>query len=133
MLFLNKTVHEIPETIKPHLKSYTLEILFWGLRNLKEIDFINLGLRTKLSLDVEIGALKPFESNFLDKCSTNENFTITHGKARLDLPECDDYKPHLNIKCECYGSFFVYNSPINADLDLVKKIFERYIKKKNDI
>ena len=31
------------------------------------------------------------------------------------------------MKLECYGSFFIYNSPINVDLDLVKKLFERKI------
>jgi hypothetical protein len=125
LLFLSKNFEEIPQIIKPQLKSYTLEILYWGLRNLKGNDFITLGLQSKLSLDVEIGALKPFEPNFLEKCSINENFAITHRKSKLDLPECDEYKPHLNIKCECYGSFYLYNSPINADLDLIKKVFER--------
>jgi hypothetical protein len=97
-----------------------------GVRNIKEKNFLRVGLPS-LSFDIEIGALKPFEPNLLEKFSANENFTITHRKCKIDLPEIDDYKPHLNMKLECYGSFFIYNSPINVDLDLVKKLFERKI------
>lgn len=123
--FRASEIHEIPAKIIPVTRPYTLEVLYWGLRNLKETNFITVGTQT-LSLDIEIGALRPLEPNFLDKCSPNENFSLTHRKCKIDLPEIDEYKPHLNIKCECYSSLFLYNSP-QVDLDLVKKILERKI------
>lgn len=92
---------------------------------MNETNFITIGSH-HLSLDIEIGNNKPVEPNLLDKTSPNENFTITHRKCKILLPECDEYKPHLNIKCECYGSLFVYSS-IDADLDLLKRVVERKI------
>jgi hypothetical protein len=44
------------------------------------------------------------------------------------LPEDDEYKPHMAIRCECFGSFFLYPS-IHKQLDSesIKKMFSQKI------
>jgi hypothetical protein len=86
-----------------------IKIYYWGLRNLKEHSgFIAVG-QQKISVKIEIGN-QSLEPNIMEKCITNGNFLITHRKYRIELPEEDEYKPHLNIRCECFGTLFLYSS-----------------------
>ena len=41
------------------------------------------------------------------------------------MPEEDEYKAHLGIKCVCYGSFFLY--PSLRELDMVDNTFSSKI------
>lgn len=43
-----------------------------------------------------------------------------------ELPEEDEYKPHLNIRCESYGSLIV-NSAMNKQFESIEKTFSRKI------
>ena len=102
----------------------------------------------KINLEIEIGDRK-LDPNVIDKCVSNANFTTTHRKYTIvkekffskynlieynsktcklfkDLPEEDEYKPHLNIRCECYGSLFLY-SAIHKELETLEKTFSRKI------
>ena len=116
----------IPLSIKPKTKPYTLEILYWGMRNLKESNFMKIG-QQKISLDIEIGdkRLDPID---LDRVASNENFLthLTHRKYRIEIPEEDEYKPHLSIRCECYGSLFLYNR-LHKKLETIEKQFSKKI------
>lgn len=91
-------VMSIPLSIKPKTKPYTLEILYWGIRNIEESHFMKFG-QQKISLDIEIGdrRLEPID---LDHTNSNENFQthLTHRKYRIEIPEEDEYKPHLSIR-----------------------------------
>jgi hypothetical protein len=42
------------------------------------------------------------------------------------LPEVDEYKPHLNIRCESYGSLIV-NSTMNKQFEGIERTFSRKI------
>jgi len=116
----------IPASIKPKTKPYTLEILYWGIRNLRETNFMKIGLQ-KISLDIEIGD-KRLDPIYLDHTSPNENFLthLTHRKYRIDIPELDEYKPHLSIRCEGFGSLFLYNR-LHKTLETLEKQFSKKI------
>ena len=44
------------------------------------------------------------------------------------LPEDDEYKPHMAIRCECFGSFFLYPSIHKQfDSETIKKMFSQKI------
>ncbi len=116
----------IPLSIKPKTKPYTLEILYWGIRNIEESHFMNLG-QQKISLDIEIGDRR-LEAIDLDRVSRNENFQthLTHRKYKIEIPEEDEYKPHLSIRCECYGSVFLYNR-LHKKLETLEKQISKRI------
>lgn len=73
-----KKPEKIPDLIKPKTRPYTLEILYWGLRNIKDHNYIMVG-QQKINVLIEIGDTK-LESNVMEKCISNGNFIITHRK-----------------------------------------------------
>ena len=95
-------VEEIPVSIKPKTRPYTLEvyiyriiqlfeylfyefltfqIFYWGLRNVKDTNYIMLG-QQKINTQIQIGDMV-LESNAMDKCISNGNFFITHRKHEI--------------------------------------------------
>lgn len=63
------------------MSTYTLEIIFWGLRNIKLNNSVFFG-REKIKICVQIGD-KTFESNTIDKFFTNDNFLNIHQKISI--------------------------------------------------
>ncbi|CAF0895015.1 unnamed protein product, partial [Brachionus calyciflorus] len=119
-----KKQEEIPKIITPKTRPYIFEIFYWGLRNIQDTNFITLG-QQKICVQIEIGA-RVLEPNIIEKFTSNGNFVITHRKYEIQLPEDDEYKPHLNIRCECYGSLFLYSS-LHKEIETIEKQFSRKI------
>ncbi|CAF0876645.1 unnamed protein product [Brachionus calyciflorus] len=98
----NDKIIPIPEYIVPIMSTYTLEIIFWGLRNTKLNNSVLFG-REKIKICVQIGD-QTFYSNTIEKFFSNDNFLNIYQKHSIELPQQDEYKPHLNIKCLCENS-----------------------------
>ena len=58
-----------------------IKILFWGLRNIRDINSIFVG-REKIKICIQIGDTN-FESNSFDKNFANDNFLVIHRKVQI--------------------------------------------------
>ena len=71
----------IPKEILPKTMLYTIEILFWGLRNIRNVSRFSL-MHEKLFVVIEIGD-KIFNSNFIENNVRNDNFIMN--RARYEI------------------------------------------------
>jgi hypothetical protein len=135
-----KISETIPKSIMPKLCPYTLEILYWGLRNIKpQGNFYEIIPYDKFILRIEIGRDGVYNSEIKDLRFTSNNFLKDfHQKHVLLLPENDDYKPHLNIRCltaniqdnKLVGSFTVKSiGDYRKSRTELKQIYKKFLKK----
>jgi hypothetical protein len=96
----------IPLSIVPRMSKYSLEILFWGIRNLKLNNSVLFTNREKIKIEIEIGGISYF-SDSIESLFSNDNFHSNTFKKvqRIELPEENEYKPNLNIRCIAENSF----------------------------
>ena len=81
----------------------------------------------KVSIRIEIGN-RTLPENVMEKHVSNGNFVLTHQKHPIILPEDDEYKPHMAIRCECFGSFFMYPTIHKQfDSETIQKVFSQKI------
>jgi hypothetical protein len=105
-IFSHLTSMNIPISIVPKTSKYSLEILFWGIRNLKINNSVLFTNREKVKIEIEIGGISYF-SDLIENVFPNENFhSNTYKKIqRIELPEENEYKPNLNIRCIAENPF----------------------------
>jgi len=127
-----KTILSVPNDIRPHFASHRLEILFWGLRDLKKEKFTPF--RNKLVVSIECGKYKISSSITKKKCV---NFLNSYKFLDLEIPEETEYAPPMTIKLyqrsdmkkSYVGSAFVpsillYFCPLMDDKEIKEKEIE---------
>ena len=64
------TIFPVPKEVRPHLAKFRLEVLFWGLRDLKRVHLMSVD---KPRIDVECSG-KILSSNIIQNAKKNPNF-----------------------------------------------------------
>ncbi|XP_037248635.1 otoferlin isoform X13 [Falco rusticolus] len=99
----------VPLGIRPVLSKYRVEILFWGLRDLKRV---NLAQVDRPRVDIECAG-KGVQSSLIQNYKKNPNFSTLVKWFEVDLPENELLHPPLNIRvvdCRAFGRYTLVGS-----------------------
>uniref|UniRef100_A0A8B9HFR3 Otoferlin a n=1 Tax=Astyanax mexicanus TaxID=7994 RepID=A0A8B9HFR3_ASTMX len=99
----------VPLGIRPVLSRYRIEVLFWGLRDLKRI---NLAQVDRPRVDIECAG-KGIQSALIQNYKKNPNFSTLVKWFEVDLPENELLHPPLNIRvvdCRAFGRYTLVGS-----------------------
>ncbi|CAH2245475.1 otoferlin isoform X3 [Pelobates cultripes] len=99
----------VPLGIRPVLSKYRVEILFWGLRDLKRV---NLAQVDRPRVDIECAG-KGVQSALIQNYKKNPNFSTLVKWFEVDLPENELLHPPLNIRvvdCRAFGRYTLVGS-----------------------
>ncbi|KAJ8935193.1 hypothetical protein NQ314_012950, partial [Rhamnusium bicolor] len=94
----------VPRGIRPTLARYRIEVLFWGLRDLKRIHLLTVD---KPRVDIECSGHILY-SSIIQNSKKNPNFSTPVKFLDLDLPEQELYRPPLTIRavdCRSFGRY----------------------------
>ncbi|XP_076628524.1 otoferlin isoform X2 [Colletes latitarsis] len=94
----------VPIGIRPTLSKYRIEVLFWGLRDLKRIHLLTVD---KPRVDVECAGHILY-SSVIPNAKKNPNFNTPIKFLELELPEQELYRPPLTIRavdCRSFGRY----------------------------
>ncbi|KAM9365558.1 fer-1-like protein 6 isoform 2-T2 [Pholidichthys leucotaenia] len=94
-------IYTIPENIRPVLSTYRLEVLFWGLRELKKVQLLSVD-RPQVFIEC---AGKTLRSSVIQKYKSNPNFTTLVDIIELELPENEHLLPPLSITVVDWRAF----------------------------
>jgi len=127
-------IFPVPKEVRPHLARFKLEVLFWGLRDLKRIHFMSVD---KPRIDVECSG-KILSSTIIQNAKRNPNFPNMLKSIELELPLEETYAPPITIRCvDCrsFGRFtlvgthqitsihrYMYKPPEKEDITKYKTI-----------
>uniref|UniRef100_A0A8D3CN22 Fer-1 like family member 6 n=1 Tax=Scophthalmus maximus TaxID=52904 RepID=A0A8D3CN22_SCOMX len=89
-------IYRVPANIRPVLSTYRLEVLFWGLRELKKVQLLSVD-RPQVFIEC---AGKTLRSSVIQKYKSNPNFTTL-----VDLPENENLLPPLSITVVDWRAF----------------------------
>lgn len=98
------TIFPVPKEVRPHLAKFKLEVLFWGLRDLKRVHLLSVD---KPRIDVECSG-KILSSNIIQNAKKNPNFPNMLKSIELELPLEETYAPPITIRCVDCRSFGRY-------------------------
>ncbi|KAK5860785.1 hypothetical protein PBY51_022243 [Eleginops maclovinus] len=93
--------YTVPANIRPVLSTYRLEVLFWGLRELKKVQFLSVD-RPQVFIEC---AGKTLRSSVIQKYNSNPNFTTLVDAIVLELPENEQLHPPLSITVVDWRAF----------------------------
>ncbi|GAA6102087.1 otoferlin isoform X2, partial [Tachysurus ichikawai] len=99
----------VPLGIRPVLSKYRIEILFWGLRDIKRINLTHVD---KPRVDIECAG-KGVQSALILNYKKNPNFSTLVKWFEVDLPENELLHPPLNIRvvdCRAFGRYTLVGS-----------------------
>ncbi|XP_062323001.1 LOW QUALITY PROTEIN: otoferlin [Osmerus eperlanus] len=99
----------VPLGIRPILSRYRIEVLFWGLRDLKRV---NLAKVDRPRVDIECAG-KGVQSALIQNYKKNPNFSTLVKWFEVDLPENELLHPPLNIRvvdCRAFGRYTLVGS-----------------------
>ncbi|KAM9053304.1 otoferlin isoform 4-T4 [Megaptera novaeangliae] len=99
----------VPMGIRPVLSKYRIEVLFWGLRDLKRV---NLAQVDRPRVDIECAG-KGVQSSLIPNYKKNPNFNTLVKWFEVDLPENELLHPPLNIRvvdCRAFGRYTLVGS-----------------------
>ncbi|MEQ2224140.1 hypothetical protein ILYODFUR_004400 [Ilyodon furcidens] len=119
----------VPLGIRPVLSKYRIEVLFWGLRDLKRV---NLAQVDRPRVDIECAG-KGVQSALIPNYKNNPNFSTLVKWFEVDLPENELLHPPLNIRvvdCRAFGRYTLVGS--NAVTSLRKFIYRKSNKQDNN-
>ncbi|XP_076243958.1 fer-1-like protein 6 [Calliopsis andreniformis] len=88
------TVYNIPEDIRPKMASYRLEVIFWGVRDMKKINYMPV-LRPRIIIECAGVHVK---SEVMENAKKFSNFEDPHVMVELEMPELNIYYPSITIK-----------------------------------
>ncbi|XP_046413657.1 otoferlin-like isoform X1 [Neodiprion fabricii] len=94
----------VPIGIRPTLSKYRIEVLFWGLRDLKRVHLLTVD---KPRVDVECAGHILY-SSVISNAKKNPNFSTPIKFMELELPEQELYRPPLTIRavdCRSFGRY----------------------------
>ncbi|XP_051908893.1 otoferlin isoform X18 [Hippocampus zosterae] len=99
----------VPLGIRPVLSRYRIEVLFWGLRDLKRV---NLAQVDRPRVDIECAG-RGVQSVLIPNYKKNPNFSTLVKWFEVDLPENELLHPPLNIRvvdCRAFGRYALVGS-----------------------
>ncbi|XP_057679054.1 otoferlin isoform X10 [Corythoichthys intestinalis] len=99
----------VPLGIRPVLSRYRIEVLFWGLRDLKRV---NLAQVDRPRVDIECAG-RGVQSVLIQNYKKNPNFSTLVKWFEVDLPENELLHPPLNIRvvdCRAFGRYTLVGS-----------------------
>uniref|UniRef100_A0A8C7D4M8 Otoferlin n=1 Tax=Oncorhynchus kisutch TaxID=8019 RepID=A0A8C7D4M8_ONCKI len=94
----------VPLGIRPVLSKYRIEVLFWGLRDLKRVNLVAVD---RPRVDIECAG-KGVQSSLIQNYKKNPNFGTLVKMFEVDLPENELLHPPLNIRvvdCRAFGRY----------------------------
>ncbi|XP_054471398.1 fer-1-like protein 6 [Anoplopoma fimbria] len=94
-------IYTVPANIRPVLSTYRLEVLFWGLRELKKVQLLSVD-RPQVFIEC---AGKTLRSSVIQKYKSNPNFTTLVDAIELELPENEHLHPPLSITVVDWRAF----------------------------
>uniref|UniRef100_A0A8C5MXF2 C2 domain-containing protein n=1 Tax=Leptobrachium leishanense TaxID=445787 RepID=A0A8C5MXF2_9ANUR len=86
-------VYQVPSDIRPVLSKYKVEVLFWGLRELKRVQLLTVD-RPQVMIEC---AGKGVKSCVIQSYKSNPNFSIIGDWFEVELPENEVLHPPLSI------------------------------------
>ena len=95
-------VTPLPQTIKPSLSRYRVEVLFWGVRELRRVQLLSVD---RPKVDLEIGGFS-ISSRRIEDAQLNCNFEDNVFYMDVDLPDNKLYWPPIIIRvvdCRQFG------------------------------
>ncbi|XP_052752524.1 otoferlin-like isoform X2 [Galleria mellonella] len=120
----------VPRGIRPTLSKYRIEVLFWGLRDLKRVHLLTVD---KPRVDIECAG-NILYSTIIQNAKRNPNFTNPVKFVDVELPDQDLYRPPLTIRvvdCRSFGRItLVGTHTINS---IHKYIYTPMSKRERDI
>ena len=97
-------IFPVPVGIRPTLSKYRIEVLFWGLRDLKRIHLLSVD---KPRVDVECAG-HILHSSVILNTKKNPNFSTLVKIMDLELPDQELYRPPVTIRavdCRSFGRY----------------------------
>ncbi|CAK6967621.1 fer-1-like protein 6, partial [Scomber scombrus] len=94
-------IYRVPANIRPVLSTFRLEVLFWGLRELKKVQLLSVD-RPQVFIEC---AGKTLRSSVIQKYKSNPNFTTLVDSIELELPENEHLHPPLSITVVDWRAF----------------------------
>ncbi|XP_053184260.1 fer-1-like protein 6 [Scomber japonicus] len=94
-------IYRVPANIRPVLSTFRLEVLFWGLRELKKVQLLSVD-RPQVFIEC---AGKTLRSSVIQKYKSNPNFTTLVDSMELELPENELLHPPLSITVVDWRAF----------------------------
>nr|CAD7406990.1 unnamed protein product [Timema cristinae] len=92
---------KIPEYIKPKIVSYRMEVLFWGVRNMKKVQLRDV---SRPNVSVECSGSK-VSSPIIEDAARNANFNPPVDFTDLMLPDQESLYPSMTIKAQDHRFF----------------------------
>ncbi|KAH0549066.1 hypothetical protein KQX54_005671, partial [Cotesia glomerata] len=86
--------YNLPHDIRPVMRSHRLEVIFWGIRDMKKINFARVN---RPRVVVECSGVQ-VKSEIMKNAKKFSNFRHIHVIVELDLPEKDIYYPPITIQ-----------------------------------
>ncbi|GAB6022296.1 hypothetical protein CHUAL_006419 [Chamberlinius hualienensis] len=116
----------VPHNIRPVLSPHRIEILFWGLRDLKRVHLMSVN---RPRVDIECAG-RILQSSVILNCKKNPNFSTPVKYFDVELPEEPLYCPSLTIRvvdCRSFGRYTLVGSHVINSLHkyLFKPITKR--------
>lgn len=99
-----QTIFPVPRDVRPNLSRFRIEVLFWGLRDLKRIHLMSVD---KPRIDVECSGTI-LSSSIIQNARKNPNFPNMLKFFDLELPVEEIYAPPITIRCVDCRSFGRY-------------------------
>ncbi|XP_071649969.1 otoferlin [Temnothorax longispinosus] len=90
----NDKIYSIPLDIRPKMTSYRLEVIFWGVRDMRKIKYMPV---RKPRIIVECAGVH-VKSEVMKNARRFSNFEEPHIMVELEMPELDIYYPSITIK-----------------------------------
>ncbi|XP_060603708.1 otoferlin-like isoform X4 [Ruditapes philippinarum] len=85
----------VPKGIRPILSKHRIEVLFWGVRDLKRVQLTTVD---KPRIDIECAG-HVLQSAVVLNCKKNPNFSVPVKYFDVELPENELYCPPITIRC----------------------------------
>ena len=111
-------VFPIPPTIRPTLSKYRLQVIFWGVRDLKKFKWLSID---RPRVDIDCGGTL-ISSSIISNYKKNSNFPNFRKEIDLMLPDQDHYCPPLSIRvgdCRAFGRFTLIGSHLIRSLNRI--------------
>lgn len=111
----------VPQEVRPNLAHFRLEVLFWGLRDLKRVHFMSVD---KPRIDVECSGTI-LSSSIIQNAKRNPNFSSMLKFFDLELPVEENYAPPITIRCVDCRSFGRYTLVGTHQITSIHKFMHR--------
>ncbi|EMP26127.1 Fer-1-like protein 6 [Chelonia mydas] len=86
-------IYPVPANIRPVLSKYRVEVLFWGVRELKKVQLLSVD-RPQVLIEC---AGKGVKSSVIQSVKNNPNFSVQADRFEVELPENELLHPPLSI------------------------------------